>query len=84
MATKLFETTDRRAAHAELERLLAAGGHPRAECREDANAEAPYSVWDDAEARAPTPAPALEPANLRPAEIQSLAKAIAEMLRKDA
>jgi len=42
---KLAEFTDRDAAHAELERVLAEGKHPKAECRERVNEPKPYQVW---------------------------------------
>ena len=42
---KLAEFNNREDAHAELERVLAEGTHPKAECREDPNAAMPYQVW---------------------------------------
>ena len=40
---KSFAT--RAESHAYLEKILADGKHPQAECREDPNAPEPYQVW---------------------------------------
>jgi len=40
----LFTTKDRDASHRELERVLAEGTHPKAECRE-MDASGDYTVW---------------------------------------
>lgn len=45
MAKLLFAGTDRDASHAELERVLAEGEYPAAECREYVNEPEPYQVW---------------------------------------
>lgn len=48
MATKLFGTTDRNAAHSKLEEVLALGDYPLACCREYLNDHTePYTVWSD-------------------------------------
>lgn len=49
VAKLLFETTDRDAAHARLEKEQKKNS--KSECREDANAEKPYQVWDGPEAK---------------------------------
>lgn len=54
MVEKLFAGNNRAAAHAELERILAGGKHPLAECRENAGE---YSVWSGPEERVVPPAP---------------------------
>jgi hypothetical protein len=54
----LYETADRDESHRMLEKILAEGKHPRAECREDANAEKPYQVWSDKAPYVERPAPA--------------------------
>jgi hypothetical protein len=55
MAKRLFESGDRDAAHQHLEKILAGGKHPLAECREDPNEEKPYQVWDGADPRPESP-----------------------------
>jgi len=60
----IFTSTEREKAHAELERVLKKGDHPRAECREYHNQPEPYQVWDEPEPwvqTPPTPKPAAEP-----------------------
>jgi len=52
---KLFSSTDRDASHAELERILKSGEHPRAECREFSNDAEPYQVWSEPDVREPAP-----------------------------
>lgn len=49
---------DRDRAHARLAEVLASGDYPRAECRENHNAELPYEVWDSPEYKAPGVTPA--------------------------
>lgn len=51
MAKMIFSTKNRHEAHGRLEEVLAEGEHPRAECREDPNAEEPYQVWSASEVR---------------------------------
>jgi hypothetical protein len=47
---KLFASTDKAAAHAKLEEVLALGVYPSACCREDTNNTAePYTVWSNNE-----------------------------------
>jgi hypothetical protein len=44
----LFKTTNRDESHQELERVLAAGEYPKAECRE-ADEKGDYTVWSGAQ-----------------------------------
>lgn len=87
MAKELFKTDDRNKAHAKLEELIKK--HPSAECREDPNAEEPYSVWDGPaervveesreEAKAQTPQVVV---TFSEEEIASIAAQVAKILSK--
>ncbi len=78
MATKLFETNDRNASHQELERVLAAGQYPNAECRDLENPTR-YEVWSD---REPRPEPAVaQPVLGSDMSLEKLAELVAEKLR---
>jgi hypothetical protein len=60
MASLLFETVDRHAAHEKLAELLKQKKYAKAECREDSNSEKPYQVWDGPEKWQQTPLSAAE------------------------
>lgn len=88
MAKLIFKTKDRDESHKMLESVIASGEAPKAECREDHNAEGGlfFQVWDGPEVRiqeerAPvSAAPEVVMSNLSQNDLESLADLIAKKL----